>query len=147
MAETNTTIDCVRSVDSASLEQALTTAEIKFGSSFFLPVIDGPGGLLVDRPSQVTPKGRLPTLLGSNLDEGALFTPQSINTTAAIQSSLISMFTPSIVSSQKLGRTIESALYLYPDVPALGSPFGTGNDTFGLSRQYKRYAAIGEHAT
>lgn len=33
-------------------------------------------------------------------------------------------------------------LELYPDVPALGSPYGTGNETFGLSSQYKRFAAI-----
>lgn len=31
---------------------------------------------------------------------------------------------------------------LYPDNPALGSPFGTGNDTFGLSPEFKRVAAI-----
>lgn len=35
-------------------------------------------------------------------------------------------------------------LHLYPDIPALGSPFGTGNDLFGLDSQYKRLAAISE---
>ena len=33
-------------------------------------------------------------------------------------------------------------LELYPDDPALGCPFGTGNETFGLSSQYKRSAAM-----
>ncbi len=33
-------------------------------------------------------------------------------------------------------------MQLYPDNPALGSPFGTGNETFGLSSEYKRVAAI-----
>lgn len=33
-------------------------------------------------------------------------------------------------------------LRLYPDDPALGSPFGTGNETFGAGAQYKRGAAI-----
>lgn len=33
-------------------------------------------------------------------------------------------------------------LKLYPDVAALGSPFGTGNETFGLSSQFKRASAI-----
>ena len=31
---------------------------------------------------------------------------------------------------------------LYPDIPALGCPFGTGNDTFGLSSTFKQAAAI-----
>jgi hypothetical protein len=31
---------------------------------------------------------------------------------------------------------------LYPDVPSLNSPFGTGNNTFGLDSQYKRFASV-----
>ena len=38
-------------------------------------------------------------------------------------------------------------MQLYPDDPALGSPFGTGNETFGISSQYKRVAAIMGDAT
>ena len=38
-------------------------------------------------------------------------------------------------------------LELYPDVPALGSPYGTGNETFGLSSQYKRGSAIAGDAS
>lgn len=30
----------------------------------------------------------------------------------------------------------------YPDDPSLGSPFGTGNETFGLSPQFKQLAAL-----
>ena len=33
-------------------------------------------------------------------------------------------------------------LTLYPDDPAVGSPFGTGNETFGLSSQFKRASAL-----
>ena len=33
-------------------------------------------------------------------------------------------------------------LVLYPNDPAQGSPFGTGNETFGLSSEYKRLAAM-----
>jgi hypothetical protein len=32
-------------------------------------------------------------------------------------------------------------LKLYPDIPALGSPYNTGNETFGLSPQFKRIAS------
>lgn len=38
--------------------------------------------------------------------------------------------------------TVQSLLTLYPDSPALGSPFGTGNETFGLSPEFKQASAI-----
>ncbi|CAK9785919.1 unnamed protein product [Cutaneotrichosporon oleaginosum] len=37
---------------------------------------------------------------------------------------------------------ISEVLAAYPDDPALGAPFGTGNETFGLPTQYKQVAAI-----
>ena len=37
---------------------------------------------------------------------------------------------------------MQKILTLYPDDPALGSPFGTGNETFGLSSQFKRASAL-----
>lgn len=39
-------------------------------------------------------------------------------------------------------EAVDKILELYPDIPALGSPFGTGNETFGLSTGTKRIAAI-----
>jgi acetylcholinesterase len=37
---------------------------------------------------------------------------------------------------------IDRLLDLYPDEPELGSPFGTGNETFGRPAVHKRAAAI-----
>jgi hypothetical protein len=45
-------------------------------------------------------------------------------------------------TSVELNRTIEGIFALYPDVPALGSPYGTGNELFGSTSLYKRAAAI-----
>lgn len=45
-----------------------------------------------------------------------------------------------------LKQKINDLLVLYPDLPALGSPYGTGNETFGLSSQFKRLAAISKLA-
>ena len=39
-------------------------------------------------------------------------------------------------------RDLQALLQLYPDDPALGSPFGTGNETFGAGKEYKRAAAL-----
>jgi hypothetical protein len=58
---------------------------------------------------------------------------------------LIANFSPPVVSESQLENTAKILLDLYPDIPALGCPFNTGNDTFGLSSQYKRAAAIGEY--
>ena len=41
-----------------------------------------------------------------------------------------------------LRDALQTLLGMYPENPALGSPFGTGNETFGLGSQYKRVAAM-----
>lgn len=62
-------------------------------------------------------------------------------TEADIRASIISSFSPPLVSEALLQSTADKILELYPDDPALGSPFNTGNDTFGLPG-FKRAAAI-----
>jgi hypothetical protein len=69
---------------------------------------------------------------------GTIFTPQTINSTAEIYALISSIRIP----SADLNASITTLLNIYPDIPALGSPFNTGNNTFGLNSQYKRYAAI-----
>ena len=46
-------------------------------------------------------------------------------------------FPPNVIAS------VQDILALYPDEPALGSPFGTGNETFGLHPGYKRISSLG----
>lgn len=139
------TFDCIRAADSASLLTALTTAGIFGNSTSFGPVIDGPGGLITDRPSLLTLQARLPTLIGSNLDEGTLFTPQDTSSPNAVSDLITAGTTPSeIVSPIFLAETVQQIEKLYPDTPALGSPFGTGNDTFGLNSEFKRVASVGK---
>lgn len=105
-------------------------------------MIDGAKGLIPDRPSKLVPQARLPCIIGTNLDEFNVFTPQDTDSEEEILQALITNFSPSIVSQREQVTVFERILQLYPDVPSLGSPFGTGNNTFGLSSQYKRRAAI-----
>ena len=133
---TTNTFECLRSASPSSLLTAISTI-----GSGFQPVIDGPGGIIPDRPSQVVPKTRIPTLTGTNLDEATLFAPQNINSVETILGFLTG-FSPSLLTPFAQNATIERILQLYPDVPALGSPFNTGNNTFGLNSEYKRYNAI-----
>lgn len=73
---------------------------------------------------------------------GTIFTPPTINSEAEIHASIIANFSPPFVQPSALESAAERLLQLYPDVPALGSPFNTGNETFGLSSQFKRAAAL-----
>ncbi|CAK5278646.1 unnamed protein product [Mycena citricolor] len=145
LAGTHSTFSCLRNATTQELTSGLLTSLAESGEEFpFDPVIDGPGGLIPDLPSRLLAQGkfsRIPFIAGTNLDEGTLFTSQTLNSTAAVNASLIPGRLPS-VSPAVLQSSVTELLKLYPDVPALGSPFGTGNNTFGLSSQFKRAAAI-----
>ncbi|KAJ7130385.1 esterase 1 [Mycena epipterygia] len=144
-ATSGSTFGCLQNANTTEIFQGLSAAFAEANEQFpWDPVIDGPGGLIPDLPSVLFKRGqfaRLPFIAGTDLDEGTLFTPATINSTAGINESFVAMSSPS-VSPTNLESSIQTLLQLYPDIPALGSPFNTGNDTFGLSSQIKRYAAI-----
>ena len=140
VANTTNTFDCLMKADSESLFNA-TFAAVSPRSTSYRPVIDGPDGFLPDRPSRLTQKTYLPALIGSTLDEGTLFPPQDINSEDTTRNFLRTVTDPPL-DPEKNAAGIEEILRLYPDVPSLGSPFRTGDSTFGLSSQFKRYAAI-----
>lgn len=80
------------------------------------------------------------------LSLGTLFIPPTTDYTAEVITDLIiANFSPPAVpsvSENQLENAASRLLELYPDIPALGSPFNTGNDTFGLSPGYKRISAL-----
>ncbi|KAI0737886.1 extracellular triacylglycerol lipase precursor [Daedaleopsis nitida] len=143
------TFACMRSAstDTVTLLAAWEQTAASFPEPFlFSPVIDGPDGLIPDLPSKLLAAGKfskIPFIAGTVLDEGTDFTPQYINST----DQLVEFF---VVADQPFAdppparflTDIQTLLQLYPDNPALGSPYNTGNETFGLSSQYKRAAAI-----
>ncbi|KAJ7336179.1 esterase 1 [Mycena albidolilacea] len=140
-------IACLQRVNSsAALLEAIETSWAESNEGYpFAPVIDGPHGLLPDLPSVLMAKGefaRVPFISGANLDEGTYFTRPNVNSTAMIESFLLSNYTTSTVSPTKLSDTVQQLVELYPDVPSFGSPFNTGNQTFGLSGEWKRLAAL-----
>ncbi|KAJ7105293.1 extracellular triacylglycerol lipase precursor [Mycena epipterygia] len=144
-AKSGSTFGCLQNANTTEIFQGLSAAMAEANEEFpWDPVIDGPGGIIPDLPSVLFKRGqfaRLPFIAGTNLDEGTAFTPQTINSAAEIEQVLINMSSPS-VSPTTLERSVLSLLQLYPNAPALGSPFNTGNDTFGLSSQFKRGSAI-----
>ncbi|KAI0710298.1 extracellular triacylglycerol lipase precursor [Cerioporus squamosus] len=140
------TFSCMQSVDTATLLTAWEETAASFPEPFlFVPVIDGPGGLVPDLPSKLIADGKfskIPFIAGTNLDEGTDFTPTSLST----DEQLVEFFTiedqPFADPPASFQKDVATLMQLYPDNPALGSPYGTGNETFGLSSQYKRAAAV-----
>ncbi|KAL0949208.1 hypothetical protein HGRIS_009286 [Hohenbuehelia grisea] len=133
-------MDCIRTNATQSSLITAIKAVVTWESSFsYNPMIDGPGGLIPDVPARLFAAGKyvhIPIISGSNLDEGTVFAPRDLETPQDLENYLKSLFPEA--SSQDIDKLSQ----LYPDVPAAGSPFNTGNNTFGMSSQYKRAAAI-----
>ncbi|KAJ6615101.1 esterase 1 [Mycena sp. CBHHK59/15] len=146
-ATSGNTFGCLRAANTSDIFLGLAAAMAEANKQFpWDPTLDGPGGLIPDLPSILLERGqfaRLPFIAGTNLDEGTVFVPQAVNSTTQVHDLLVSLNSPSVAPSI-LESSIQTTLELYPDVAALGSPFNTGNATFGLSSQFKRAAAIGE---
>ncbi|KAJ8468673.1 hypothetical protein ONZ45_g17162 [Pleurotus djamor] len=111
----------------------------------YLPCVDGPGGVIPDLPSRLNSQGKfvnLPIITGLNLDEGTMFPPTATNSTQQIRDYIVGLYAGSARNPRALNKFIDTIFELYPDIPALGSPYNTGNETFGFDSQVKRMAAI-----
>ncbi|KAF9261947.1 esterase 1 [Marasmius fiardii PR-910] len=149
LAGSNNTFDCLKTASTASILNGVIASTASDVEQFtFDPTLDGPGGFIPDRPSRLFQAGRfarLPFIAGTNLDEGTLFTPVNPNLNyddASLRRQIIANLSPPDVSLQTLDNAVERIMELYPDIPALGSPFNTGNETFGLPQGFKRFAAF-----
>ncbi|KAG6893353.1 hypothetical protein C0992_010363, partial [Termitomyces sp. T32_za158] len=146
LATSGNTFACIKAANTSDILQGLLTSLALSQELFpFDPTLDGPDGLYPDIPSRLFAKGqfaRVPFMTGTNLDEGTLFTSTTVNSDQEVRNLIIANFSPPIVSAQNLENTADKLIELYPDIPALGSPFNTGNETFGLSSVYKQSAAI-----
>ncbi|KAK7040320.1 hypothetical protein VNI00_009788 [Paramarasmius palmivorus] len=143
------TFDCLRGdIDATHFLQAIRTSLDKAPEQYpWVPNLDGPDGLLPELPSEMLKKGnfsKIPVIIGNALDEGTLFAAAtSITTEQGLRDALITNLTVSPGSSaQVLDNAVDTILKLYSEIPALGSPYNTGNETFGLSTQYKRLSSI-----
>ncbi|KAK7041436.1 hypothetical protein VNI00_009302 [Paramarasmius palmivorus] len=146
----NDTFDCLRrdNISTSHLIEAIGTTLNEANEQFpWVPTLDGPGGVFPELPSELLKKGqysRLPFIAGNCLDEGTLFTlPTGIADETTLRQALLTNLTVSPGSSSyELENAVDTLLEIYPDVPALGSPYNTGNETFGLSTEYKRLSSI-----
>jgi hypothetical protein len=75
---------------------------------------------------------------------GTFFASHDTLSTQALKDSLVDVISPRSGTDDALGAAFDQVLTLYPDDPSVGSPYGTGNELFGLPPSYKRQAAIRE---
>lgn len=166
-ASPDDTFDCLRSASFTTLLDAWNATVVDNPQPLpFAPVIDGDGGLIPDLPSSLLAQGRfarLPFIAGTCLDEGGFTSFHSArrslnhaspgtalvhvpvgNVTDAMDIEWITLLDQPYTNDPGAAYTavVDELLVLYPNNPAVGSPFGTGNNTFGLDPQYKRLSAI-----
>ncbi|KAK0499036.1 extracellular triacylglycerol lipase precursor [Armillaria luteobubalina] len=146
VAGTQNTFDCLQAANTSAVYQGFVEAyELATENNPFYPALDGPlGGILPDLPTRLWAKGQfatIPFISGTNLDEGTLGLSTTTNfTDENIKDYLQTSYSvfPPYLSDAILDRLLE----LYPDDPSLGSPYGTGNETFGLPVGWKRVASM-----
>uniref|UniRef100_A0A060T877 Carboxylic ester hydrolase n=1 Tax=Blastobotrys adeninivorans TaxID=409370 RepID=A0A060T877_BLAAD len=129
---------CLRKLPASQLSQIFNETYMTTGMSFG-PVVDY--DFIPDLPLKLLNDGnfaKIPVIVGANSDEGTSSTFGNVNTTTEVELSVKSEY-PYITDD-----IVENLLQLYPDDPALGCPFNTGDlyskETYGL--QYKRGNAI-----
>ncbi|KAJ7178115.1 esterase 1 [Mycena filopes] len=149
-AQNTSALDCLQQSNISSTEMLAGWNASKAQSQQLFPwtpTMDGAGGLIPTLPSIMlanTNFSRLPFICGTNLDEGTLFTPARAFDGEIIDRMIIANFSPPVpsVSDADLQVAAEKIVQLYPNDTDSGSPYSTGNETFGLPPQFKRAAAI-----
>lgn len=140
----SSTLGCSKAVDTVQcLREAPYEAIFNASAPFiFTPVVDG--SILPRFPSDAFKRGlvaNISVLAGSNKDEGtaSFWGPRgTLNTTAEVAEYVSNLGGGGLPSC-----VVENVLSLYPDIPAQGSPFGTGEERYAdQGYQYKRGAAI-----
>ncbi|KAK0194651.1 Alpha/Beta hydrolase protein [Armillaria mellea] len=149
VAGTQDTFDCLQVANTSAIYQGFVEAyELAIEAIAFYPVLDGPSdAILPDLPTNLWAKGQfatIPFISGTNLDEGTLGLSTTTNFTDENIKDFIqttySAFPPYLSDS-----ILDQFLELYPDDPSLGSPYDTGNETFGLPVGWKRVASMSEY--
>jgi len=145
-ASISNTFACLMSASESEILAALN-ASLAIEQLPFRAVLDGPGGILSDYPAKRLSRGaggRVPLMLGTVLDEATNLVasaPRNFQT-EDISIWLNANLTPSPLGPDALRAGIDKVISLYPDDPSAGSPYGTGNQTFGRGPVYKRAASI-----
>ncbi|KAL1708378.1 Alpha/Beta hydrolase protein [Schizophyllum commune] len=138
--------ECMRTADYEVLYNAsvaLAADKETYGTRVWGVTIDGE--IIPDAPSKLTDEGKIAPIAfiqGDVRDEGTTFVyPNTIDNTTALWDFLqqnYHNFSVSLFANDTSKAQLEA---LYPEDPALGSPYGTGNETF-FGAHFKRAASL-----
>ncbi|KAF5310301.1 hypothetical protein D9611_012082 [Ephemerocybe angulata] len=145
VASSGKTFDCLKKASTEEIAAGVL-ANAQGLSHPWAPMLDtGRGSVYPDYASRLYAKGhfaRLPFIAGTNRDEGTAFASQAPLSDQDIKDMLVLQHLPAVTTPLELNNTVDKLLELYPDDPALGSPYGTGTELFGLPSSYKRHASL-----
>ncbi|KAF5310384.1 hypothetical protein D9611_012083 [Ephemerocybe angulata] len=146
VASSGKTFDCLKKASTEEITAGVL-ASAQFGlSPSWAPTLDtGRGSVYPDYASRLYAKGhfaRLPFIAGTNRDEGTAFASPTPLSDQDFKDLLVLQHLPAVTTPLELNNTADRLLELYPDDPAVGSPYGTGTELFGLPSSYKRYASL-----
>ncbi|PIL26319.1 hypothetical protein GSI_12075 [Ganoderma sinense ZZ0214-1] len=134
------TSPCLRCAPtSALLSSWEAAAAVLPDLDLFVPVLDGPDGLIPDLPSALLAAGRVSKI---PFISGTSFVPQALsNPIHLFEFFPAAEFPYPQTYSPQFRQDIQGLLIQYYNDPDLRSPFGTGNETFGTGDLYKLAAA------
>ncbi|KAJ6508441.1 triacylglycerol lipase 3 [Mycena sanguinolenta] len=146
VATSGSTLACMKQASATELLVSYNGT----GDTGWTPVIDGTDGVFPAIPSIMYAEANfssIPFISGDVLDEGTIFVPQIPGqnySSAIIKAMITKLYSPPlpVVTTQELSDQIDELLVLYPDDPAMGSPYFTGDDLFGLDSGWKRATSL-----
>ncbi|KAJ2929060.1 hypothetical protein H1R20_g8034, partial [Candolleomyces eurysporus] len=142
VATSGKTFDCLQKAPAEEISAAVLGAN-SFPAVAWGPTLDtGRNSLYPDLASHLYAKGRfakVPFIAGTNRDEGTLFASTQPLSEAEIKAMVAG---PNITPGSVLDSVADKILELYPADPAVGSPYGTGDELFGFPASYKRHASL-----
>lgn len=157
VSESRRTLDCLRKASEEEIKKSyLNPEDSSFQLEWWQPTIDAGSGkgksgkdgeVLPDYPTRLFERGafaNISFIAGNNLDEGTAFAADARSsnyTSADLKNAILALYAPAS-SDPNLNTTVDKILELYPDIPSLGSPYGTGEELFGFESIYKRASAI-----
>ncbi|WVN88583.1 uncharacterized protein L203_103794 [Cryptococcus depauperatus CBS 7841] len=136
-----TPFECLRELPVDELFAAQTKVEDGIwyaASAIYGPAIDG--DLIPESPHKLLSEGKFankPFITGTNKDEGTYFIPPNVTDEKSAME-YFALNEPFPLSNETMARLFT----LYPNDIVSGSPYDTGNETFGLSPAFKQSAAI-----
>ncbi|KAJ2916227.1 hypothetical protein MD484_g4190, partial [Candolleomyces efflorescens] len=143
VATSGKSFECLQKATTEEISAAVLGGSTEFPGVAWGPTLDtGRNSLYPDLASRLYAKGRfarIPFIAGTNRDEGTLFASQQPLTDADIKAMVAG---PNVTAGSVLDSVANKVLELYPADPAVGSPYGTGDELFGLPASYKRHASL-----